>query len=102
MYYSVFNLFGAGIWILFVLLYALICAGFSCWLASIKGYGTVAWFGLGFLFGVFALFAIGVAPLRQEERRENDQKNETEPKTIPSKEIKTETLGTGAVLIVSA
>jgi hypothetical protein len=96
MYYSIFS---TGIWILLVLLYALICAGFSSWLASIKGYGAGAWFGLGFLFGVFALFAIGVAPIKKTETKINTKVDKF---SIPkSTKINIETLESGTMLNVS-
>jgi hypothetical protein len=101
MYYSVFDVFSTGIWIFLVLLYALICGGFSCWLASIKGYGMGAWFGLGFLFGVFALFAIGVAPIRKTETKiisESEKDEFSMPNPI---KINVETIEPGIMLNVS-
>jgi hypothetical protein len=99
MYYSVFDVFSSGIWIFLVLFYALICAGFSSWLASIKGYGTGAWFGLGFLFGVFALFAIGASPIKETETKIISKTDESS--ISKSKGIDIETLEPGTMLNVS-
>jgi membrane protease subunit (stomatin/prohibitin family) len=52
----------AGVAIIFVL-YGMVMGGFSGWLASAKGYGGVAWFFLGLVFGIIALLAIGFAPV---------------------------------------
>ncbi|MDR2407640.1 MAG: hypothetical protein LBE13_05980 [Bacteroidales bacterium] len=101
MHYSFLDVFSAGIWILLVLLYALICGGFSSWLAGTKGYGKGAWFGLGFLFGVFALFAIGAAPLRQQDKKITAKKNKTGPIKI-SKNIDIGALEPGTLLKVIA
>jgi len=34
----------------------------GCWLAEKKGYSQIVWFYLCFLFGLFALLALGFAP----------------------------------------
>jgi hypothetical protein len=46
-------------------LYGIIAGGFSAWLASAKGYDGAAWFFLGLLFGLFALMAVGFAPVKE-------------------------------------
>ncbi|MDR3356391.1 MAG: SH3 domain-containing protein [Spirochaetaceae bacterium] len=57
---------------LIIVLYLLISPIFCAWLASQKGYSTGAWFGLGLFFGIFALLAIGFAPVKTAKAKENE------------------------------
>jgi hypothetical protein len=46
-------------------IFGIIMGGFSGWIASTKGYDSVAWFFLGFLFGLIALLVIGFSPVKK-------------------------------------
>jgi hypothetical protein len=50
-----------GVWV--------VCAVFSMVIASSKGRSEVGWLILGGLFGVFALFAVGVMPKLEPQQQ---------------------------------
>jgi hypothetical protein len=68
MYYqqTVFDIFRdqMSVIIFTVVIFNAAMGGFSAWLASRKGYSTGAWFFLGLLFGVIAILAVGLAPIK--------------------------------------
>ena len=54
-----------------------VCAVFSGVIASSKGRSGFGWFLLGALFGVFAMFAVGVMPAIERVMPDVDNKDET-------------------------
>jgi hypothetical protein len=67
---------GFGLIIIIVfLIYTFSTALLGRWVAKKKGYSTIAWFWICFLFGVFGLIAICGVPSNTKSDYENSQIN---------------------------
>lgn len=53
-------------WIVLIITW-FICAGFSAYIANQKNRSSSNWFLLGLFFGIFALIAIAVVPILQNQ-----------------------------------
>ena len=63
-----------------VLLFAIISAGFCCYLASEKGYPALTWLFLGFLFSIVALLTlIGLPNKATPQKIEGDSQKASSP-----------------------
>ena len=57
------------LWFIFIV-QGLICGGFSAFIAGQKNRSSAGWFGLGMLFGIFALIGIAAVPKLSFEKKE--------------------------------
>jgi hypothetical protein len=100
--YSSFNIIGTGTYVLLFILYVVITAIFSSWLASQKGYSAGTWGLLGLLFGLFALMTIGFAPIKQKNANTTEPLAEdSDTDDMANKKINVEQLQDGAQLTIS-
>jgi hypothetical protein len=69
-YYSISDIYdpikiASGVVIALFAVYSIAAGAFSAWLAAKKGYDGGIWFLLGLIFGIVALMAVGLAPLKK-------------------------------------